>query len=61
VFFADTFAMPSSGVVAVREYGSSSAPRPRSVSTKTTALLGLAVLGLAVLGLAVLALAGLGF
>jgi len=39
VFFADTGAIPSSGIVAVREYGSSSAPRARLVSTKTTALL----------------------
>ncbi len=48
MFFIDTFAIPLSGVVAVREYGSSSAPRARSVSMKTTALLVLALgLGLA--------------
>jgi uncharacterized integral membrane protein (TIGR00697 family) len=36
VFFADTGTIPSSGIVTVQEYGSSSAPRPRLVSTKTT-------------------------
>jgi hypothetical protein len=39
VLFADTFAIPTSGVVAVREYGSSPRRWPRSVSTKITALL----------------------
>jgi len=39
VFFVDTFAISSSGIVAVQEYDSSSAPRARSVSAKTTALL----------------------
>jgi hypothetical protein len=39
VLFADPFAIPSSGVVAVREYGSSPRRRPRSGSTKITALL----------------------
>jgi len=43
VFFADTFVIPSSGIVAVREYGSSSTPRPHSVSTKIAALLVLTV------------------
>jgi hypothetical protein len=41
VLFADTFAIPASGVVAVREYGSSPRRRPRSVSTKIAALLAL--------------------
>ena len=51
VFFIDTFAIPLSGVVAVREYGSSSAPRARLVSMKTTALLVLALgLGFGVSG-----------
>jgi hypothetical protein len=39
VFFADTFAIPASGVVAVQEYGSSPRHRARSVSTKTTGIL----------------------
>jgi hypothetical protein len=39
VLFADTGALPSSGIVTVREYGSSSAPRHRLVSTKITTLL----------------------
>jgi hypothetical protein len=52
VFFADTGALPSSGIVTVQEYGSSAhagcplrgqsmgslAPRYRLVSTKTTTL-----------------------
>jgi len=37
--FVDTGAIPSSGIVAVQEYGSSSAPRARLVSTKTITLL----------------------
>ena len=40
VFFADTGANPSSGIVTVQEYGSSSTPRLGLVSTKTTPLLG---------------------
>jgi len=44
-FFADSGAGPSSGVVAVREYGSSSAPRPRLLSTKTATLLGRGLAG----------------
>ena len=40
-FFADTFASPASGVVAVQEYGSSPRHRARSVSTKTARLLDL--------------------
>jgi tRNA (guanosine-2'-O-)-methyltransferase len=39
VLFADPFAIPPAGVVAVREYGSSPRRRPRSVSAKITALL----------------------
>ncbi len=42
--FADTGALPSSGIVAVREYGSSSAPRHRLVSAKAAGDLG-SVLG----------------
>jgi choline-sulfatase len=39
VLRADTFAIASSGVVTVQEYGSSSAPGARSVSTRITPLL----------------------
>ena len=39
-FFVDTGAIPSSGIVAVRDYGSSSTLRARLVSAKTAALLG---------------------
>ena len=39
LFFADTGAIASSGIVTVREYGSSSAPSARLVSTKTSSLL----------------------
>jgi hypothetical protein len=40
VFFADTFAMQAPGVVAVQEYDSSPRHPHRSVSTKTTSILG---------------------
>ncbi len=40
MFFADTCALPASGVVAVQEYGSSPRRGQRLVSTKTTPLLG---------------------
>jgi hypothetical protein len=39
MLFADPFAIPAPGVVAVREYGSSPRHRARSVSTKSTTLL----------------------
>jgi hypothetical protein len=40
VFFADTFALRAPGVVAVQEYDSSPRHPHRSVSPKTTSILG---------------------